>query len=63
MYIHYYIYYHYCIYVYVSLLNIAVRSSHWLADGYPAGLNAPEYEEGAGQKEISERAKRLGAKL
>ena len=39
------------------------RSSYWLADGYPAGLNAPEYEEGAGQKEISERAKRLGAKL
>ena len=37
--------------------------SYWLADGYPAGLNAPEYEEGAGQKEITERAKALGAKL
>jgi hypothetical protein len=26
--------------------------STWLADGYPAGLNAPEFEEGAGEKEL-----------
>lgn len=37
--------------------------SYWLADGYPAGMNAPQYEEGAGQKELSERAKALEAKL
>ena len=37
--------------------------STWLADGYPAGLNAPEFEEGAGERELSEAAKRMGAKL
>jgi len=37
--------------------------SYWLADGYPAGLNAPEFEEGAGEKELSEAAKEMGAKL
>ena len=34
-----------------------------LGDGYPAGLNAPEFEEGAGERELSEAAKRIGEKL
>ena len=27
--------------------------STWLADGYPAGLNAPEFEEGAGERDYN----------
>ena len=37
--------------------------STWLAEGYPAGLNAPEFEEGAGDKDLQESMESLGAKL
>jgi|EP01046_Picozoa_sp_COSAG06_P040829 hypothetical protein len=37
--------------------------STWLAEGYPAGLNAPDFEEGAGEKELANKLKELGAKL
>ena len=37
--------------------------STWLGDGYPAGINAPEFEEGAGERELNEAAKRIGVKL
>ena len=37
--------------------------STWLAEGYPAGLNAPEFEEGAGETELQARMKEIGAKL
>jgi len=37
--------------------------STWLAEGYPAGLNAPEFEEGAGERELSAASQQMGAKL
>ena len=37
--------------------------SIWLAEGYPAGLNAPEFAQGAGETELQARMKEFGAKL
>lgn len=37
--------------------------STWLAEGYPAGLNAPEFQEGAGNAELESAMQKLGAKL
>ena len=34
-----------------------------LAEGYPAGLNAPDFEEGAGEEELANKLKELEAKL
>ena len=41
----------------------ACDASVWLAEGYPAGLNAPEFEEGAGEKELNTAAKQMAPKL
>jgi hypothetical protein len=37
--------------------------STWLAKGYPAGLNAPEFQAGAAEAELASTMDNLGAKL